>query len=61
MLHFCGKGSVSVPRLLPSENGFSLTILRKTVIAHFFGVQLFLLGLGQVAGPTKVCYITVIP
>lgn len=49
ILNFCGKGSVSVPGLLPSENGFFLTVLRKTVVAYFFGVHLFLLALGKVA------------
>lgn len=49
ILNFCGKVSVSVPGLLPSENGFFLTVLRKTVVAYFFGVHLFLLGLGKVA------------
>lgn len=38
-----------MPRLLPSENGFFLTVLRKTVVAYFFGVHVFLLGFGQVA------------
>lgn len=38
-----------MPRLLPSENGFSLLFLEKTVVAYFFGVHLFLPGLGQVA------------
>lgn len=27
-----------MPRLLPSENGFFLTVFRKTIVAYFFGV-----------------------
>lgn len=38
MLNFFRKGPVIVPRLLPSENGFFLTVVRKTVDAYFFGV-----------------------
>lgn len=34
-----------MPELLPSENGFFLTVLRKTVIAYFFAVCQFFHGL----------------
>lgn len=44
LLHavFSGKGSVSVARLLLSENGFLL--FSEKLVAYFFGVDLFELG-----------------